>query len=787
MRGSSAIRRLPRRRVREHGLILAALGAALAALAVLASDDDREAGVAAPRGGRADLARVTVLVPGGVGGAVVGARVTLTPGEDDTSGGDEPGRGPPGVVIDGRARRAGGAGGAGDREAADDEAADDEVDPDGVRRPRRRGGAAGPPGATAVGTATTGDAAPEEEDGPPQGTGLLGEYYDHTTELRRIPRLAGITATLTRVDPLVAFGDDASFALPFHPETFAVAWTGWFLAECDGRHVFQVGSDDGSRLEVDNVVVVENDGLHGHVERTGEVDLAAGFHVVRLTFFENFGGASCVLAMIAPGGQLEPVPTRLLFPATAAPRDLPLVTAVTPDRARARERVTLTGAGFSDIPTYSRVRVGEAEAFVVEAAPDRLVIEVPEGTDAGPIIVDVGGVVSPAVPFTVDGTFGLHGRYVDLHEAVRDFVPVPPGARVDHERLDVMDLRRDGAFRLPFDPDTFAVTWTGTFFALRGGRHTFFLTCDDGGRLWIDGEAVIDHGGLHGPTTRSGEAILGWGRHDVAIEFFENGGGCAMVLDVQEDGGERRVVPRGRLEPPEAVRLRAPPRVTALDPPSVAVGDVVRLEGEGLTDPVLGEPIVTIGRRRLEVLNATWGSVLVRVPVGTDSGPVVLRVGPLESEPLHLEVVGFGALARYYDLEGELDRIPDLDALTPTLSRVDATIDFGEDAAFMLPFEDTFAVRWRALFTAEREGLYRFIVGSDDGNRLSVAGRRVLDDSGLHGYQEREVEVWLLPGTVPLELEYFENHGSAAARLFYVPPGGQRAVIPRLLLQPDVR
>ncbi|MCO5167360.1 MAG: PA14 domain-containing protein [Planctomycetes bacterium] len=630
------------------------------------------------------------------------------------------------------------------------------------------------------------DDAPRD-DGLPVGTGLLGEYYDHRAPLARLPRLEGLTPTFSRLDPTVDFADDDAFALPFLPDTFAALWSGWFLAERAGVYTFVVGSDDGSRLELDNAVVIENDGLHGYREVPATVELAEGFHVLRLTYFENHGAAACRLLVAPPGEPLVPAPTRLLFPRGAAPRDLPLVRAIVPPRAPALARVVVEGGGFSDMPSYNRVRVGEAEAWVLEATRDRLLVEVPEGTDGGELVVDVGGVVSPGAPFEVEGAFGLHGRYLHLGHDVTDFVPLPPGP-VTLERLDgPLAFRHEGAFGLPFPPDTFAVTWTGTFFALRPGRHTFFLTSDDGSRLWVDGRLVIEHGGLHPATERAGEVVLGVGRHDVVVEFFENRGGAALVLEMQEADGPRRVVPRGRLEPPEGVRRRAAPRLVALHPAQAWPGDLVRLEGEALADPSVGEPAVTLGGAPLEVVSAGWSEVVVRVPAGVDSGPVAVRLGPLVTAPLRLEVLGHGLRGRYYDLPGPLDRLPELAGLAPTFERVDPVIDFGEDAAFDLPFPpDSFAVTWRGTFTAEVDGVYTFAVGSDDGSRLTVAGQRLLDDSGLHGYLERAAEVFLRAGPVPLELDYFENEGAAAVRLLYAPPGGgPRRVIPRLLLRPE--
>jgi hypothetical protein len=71
-------------------------------------------------------------------------------------------------------------------------------------------------------------------------------------------------------------------------------------------YTFALTSDDGSRLFIDGEVVVDNDGLHGAEERRGDIALAAGWHAIRVEWFNKSGGAELVLAMGA--GDAEPAP-----------------------------------------------------------------------------------------------------------------------------------------------------------------------------------------------------------------------------------------------------------------------------------------------------------------------------------------------------------------------------------------------------------------------------------------------------------------------------------------------
>lgn len=87
---------------------------------------------------------------------------------------------------------------------------------------------------------------------------------------------------------------------------------GWLVVPAGGLWTLYTNSDDGSRLKVDGVSVVENDGLHGMQERSGTLGLAAGFHSLRIEFFENGGGAGCIASIAGPGTTKQPIAASML-------------------------------------------------------------------------------------------------------------------------------------------------------------------------------------------------------------------------------------------------------------------------------------------------------------------------------------------------------------------------------------------------------------------------------------------------------------------------------------------
>lgn len=83
---------------------------------------------------------------------------------------------------------------------------------------------------------------------------------------------------------------------------FGIGWYGGIVIPKDGIYEFSTSSDDGSVLIIGGAVVVDNDGLHGKVQKTGRVFLPAGRHSFALEFFEA-GGAESLEVTVRPPGE----------------------------------------------------------------------------------------------------------------------------------------------------------------------------------------------------------------------------------------------------------------------------------------------------------------------------------------------------------------------------------------------------------------------------------------------------------------------------------------------------
>lgn len=101
------------------------------------------------------------------------------------------------------------------------------------------------------------------------------------------------------------------------------------------------------------------------------------------------------------------------------------------------------------------------------------------------------------------------------------------------------------------DANTFSVRWEGELQLPREGTYTFYTNSDDGVRLWIDNVLIVDNWTDHGPTEDLGMITLSAAsRHQVKLEYYENGGGAVMELRWSGPGVEKQIIPRGNLFPP---------------------------------------------------------------------------------------------------------------------------------------------------------------------------------------------------------------------------------------------
>jgi hypothetical protein len=405
--------------------------------------------------------------------------------------------------------------------------------------------------------------------------------------------------------------------------------------------------------------------------------------------------------------------------------------------------------------------------------------------------------------YQLDGPRGPFGTQFWVEVKVKN-VPNPCISSVSADRwmgayYNNMDLsgspamvRDDGDGFLDFDwgttspsqqcgigADRFSVHWTRDV-AFSAGTYRFTITSDDGFRMYIDSEVVLDKW-IDQAATYSVDVPLTAGIHTLELEYYENGGAAVAKLS-----WEKLTVPTNDC--------------------SQFVADINYPDG---TKVIAGETIRK-GWRLSNCGDTTWSGAngYRAVRISGDYGPesfTVPPVGPEESGDLYADITVPDTPGTYratYKLEGpwgifgtefwvevEVQEIQDPCKADVSSDRWNGeyfkNMNLGgnpvmirDDGDGFLDFDwgsgspgidcgvpaDRFSVRWtRSIYVAA--GTYRFTVVSDDGFRLYLDSDLALEKWFDQSPTTYIVDVALSEGNHTVVLEYYEKQGGAVAKL----------------------
>ena len=142
------------------------------------------------------------------------------------------------------------------------------------------------------------------------GTGLSATYFNN---------MDFTGTTVSRTDPTVDFNwSSGSPAAAIGADTFSARWTGQVEAPFSGTYTFYTVSDDGVRLWVNGVQVINQWTDHAPTEHSGTIALTAGQrYAIRMEHYENGGGATARLLWSHVSIAKAIVPAARLYPAAA--------------------------------------------------------------------------------------------------------------------------------------------------------------------------------------------------------------------------------------------------------------------------------------------------------------------------------------------------------------------------------------------------------------------------------------------------------------------------------------
>jgi len=135
----------------------------------------------------------------------------------------------------------------------------------------------------------------------------------------------------------------------------------------------------------------------------------------------------------------------------------------------------------------------------------------------------------------------------------------------------------------------------------------------------------------------------------------------------------------------------------------------------------------------------------------------------------------------YYLPEGA-SALPDFSSLTSVGSIYTKVLDipmrsFTSGFPGVTDRFEWFAIRYTGSFNVDTEGDYAFRLASDDGSRLFIDGKKIIDNDGVHPTQSVSGNTYLARGQHSIEVDYFQGpRTEIALQLFWTPPGGSEEI-----------
>jgi glucose/arabinose dehydrogenase len=630
---------------------------------------------------------------------------------------------------------------------------------------------------------------------------------------------------LTRQDPKIDFNwANGSPGAGVPENLFAVRWAkSQFFG--GGRYRFTTVTDDGVRLYVDNIRVIDQ--WHGMsaTAHFADVDLGTGNHTIKMEYYDGFGDAIATLSWDSPIEQPDET-----FHASywnkpsgsgtfAIPGGSPVLTAnepaidhdwgngspapnISPDQFIARWTRTLSfapGEYEFTVTGDDGVRLTVDGVTVVDKwidqGPTPYTVQLP--LDGGPhnIVMDYyengGGALARLVYHNVGDlpeSLAYQGEYWNLPLTLG--TPSVPETAPDLSRADPdLDFNWfNGSPDAQLDTDRFVARWTKTD-VLSAGVYRFSGVSDDGIRIFLDNVPVVDKWQPQDAPYTVDKVVLS-GSHVIRVEYFESGGGARVTFSYERIGDVRPADNGYAAEYFANQDLSGAPALARQDekvdfdwgggsPGDAIPADHFSARWTKSVDLEAGNYLFTVTADdgvRLYVDGVLAMNKWV-IQAGVPNTAIVsVGTGPHEIVLEYFESGG-GALARMSYVRTEDLPPPPVTPFTaeyfdnpnltgsPVVTRNDNAIDVDWANGSPDPAvpADFFSARWTRHQDYEA-GTYRFSVTGDDGIRIFVDGNQIIDGWHDQGPTTYTADVPLDAGPHTVVVEFYERTGGALAR-----------------------
>jgi hypothetical protein len=332
----------------------------------------------------------------------------------------------------------------------------------------------------------------------------------------------------------------------------------------------------------------------------------------------------------------------------------------------------------------------------------------------------------------------------------------------------------------------FSVRWSGDW-DFEYGEYTFFVDSDDGVRLWLDGDLLIDAWQKGIFSERKKVVVKLEGPHHLRLEYFER----TQLAFVRLHWRRTDLYPRWH-----GKYYRLPWAESGLT--YEQVDDAIQFEWEAECPDLLpcdgfsvvweAEPTFTSGAHRIYVYADDGYQLLIDDSTvqeggwydgqagGGEDDYYKLEAGQVERHDVTYKFQDRGGLAEarlwIQDMEHPYWTVEYYDNRhltgTPSATKTDVAIfhDWKWDSPHRSVYSDDFSVRWsgQRYFHA---GCYRFGLFADDGVRLWVDGELLVDEWHDGRSEHYAPATYLNTGNHQVVVEYYEKDNEAEIRFWW--------------------
>ncbi len=291
-----------------------------------------------------------------------------------------------------------------------------------------------------------------------------------------------------------------------------------------------------------------------------------------------------------------------------------------------------------------------------------------------PLIFDLPSSMEEA-PHQPGQQNGIQASYFTPHTKTADSETIDQREVLESRIVDKFQLMvPEGQTR-----DQFVNIFRSNLVISKAGNYQFFLASDDGSRLYIDGNVVVNNDGDHGMKEATGTVRLTEGQHSIRVNYFNSSGGNGLKVAWKGPGFKRQPIPVERLVVGSGENIH-----------DIAVRALSTVPGNELAKFKALSSLVALGRNQASAITAlskidpaNWNAsdvgTLLNNTVGYLSAmPARYRTSPPAMDAMNLAKALAGTLDDT-DEQAVLDRLKNLDVRVIAIGTVPHRMIFDKE------------------------------------------------------------------------------------------------------------